>query len=96
MTATYYLLLPKPSTFSSLEEVVAEVYSSIPEFEINDEEDIEDLETNEDAPLHGRLNDPSSPILKQEYNLTTSEKFTLAKPLIIKFMLPLFFVYFAG
>lgn len=91
MAATYFLLLPAPSSF--LEENKAS-YATIPEFEILEEEDEEDAD--ESAPLNNTTSASSISQKEEAINLTTAEKFVLAKPLVVRFMLPLFFVYLAG
>lgn len=90
MAATYFLLLPAPSAF--LEETKAS-YASIPEFEITEEEDEEDVD---ESVLLNTASVSSILQMEEEVNLSVAEKFVLAKPLVVRFMLPLFFVYLAG
>lgn len=81
MAWTYHFLLPSLETFAS----VFQAYDSIPVFDIEDEEDEED-----DGEGHAPLPPEKGP------HLTRMEKLDLAKPLFVRYMLPLFFVYLAG
>ncbi|KAK4703610.1 battenin, partial [Phenoliferia sp. Uapishka_3] len=79
MAATFYFLLPSLETFAS----IFQAYDSIPVFDVDDEED----EDGEAA--------PEVPAEKSGVHLTRMEKLEIAKPLVVRYMLPLFFVYLA-
>lgn len=92
MSLTYFLLLPSASTMSS---TPFDAYAFVPL--LSDDEDDED--SDNDADLAGRagrgLARTNSAIvnggLSKVPHLTTSEKMALAKPLVVRYMLPLFF-----
>lgn len=94
MALIYCLLLPPTEAFAAPEAA----YSTIPE-----EEDI-DIDT---AELDRAISIKSSSsemiqalgtraMAKGQTSLTPGDKMQLARPLVVKYMLPLFFVYLAG
>lgn len=91
MALTYFLVLPKPEAFhtdSSLAQGIVG-YNQVPESDISAEEDTEEAENLDlESDSEGRK------IFHDA--LTTRDKLELAKPLVVRFMLPLFFVYLAG
>lgn len=58
----------------------SDTYAALPVFDIEEEE-------TEEAPAEIEI---------KEQHLTTSEKIRIARPLLVRYMLPLFFVYLAG
>lgn len=97
MALTYFLLLPRLSAFASQSpfstRTSAATYSPLPPGESLSSDDDEDgviaAATTEDEVLVAQLEHKLP-------SLTTREKIVLARPLVRKFMLPLFFVYLAG
>lgn len=87
MTATYSLLLPKPTEFNNFNDQEESEYLAVP---LANEDD--GIEVEEEAGDNADL----TPLKLEELSLTTSEKLIIARPLVVKFMLPLFFVYLAG
>ena len=60
--------------------MAADSYASLPVFDVDEDEPEEDLVEVE----------------TKEEHLSTSEKIQIARPLLVRYMLPLFFVYLAG
>ncbi|KAI5481084.1 esterase / lipase [Pseudohyphozyma bogoriensis] len=84
MGLTYYFLLPPLSKFVS----IFQAYDSLPVFDIDDSEEDDEEEREREVASH--ISDEVNSV-----HLSTKEKFELAKPLVVKYMLPLFFVYMA-
>jgi battenin len=94
MSLTYYVLLP---SFSAMTTTPFSAYASIPELEdsLSDSEDEED----DTADLVGRADREEGYTrraiaeagLSKAAHLTTGEKLKLARPLVVRYMLPLFF-----
>jgi battenin len=88
MSLTYYVLLPSTLAFSSSP---FEAYAFIPDLDSagEDSDDGEELERCARSPgLTRRVLSNSG---MKHPDLTTEEKLALAKPLVVKYMLPLFF-----
>ncbi|ORY90784.1 batten's disease protein Cln3 [Leucosporidium creatinivorum] len=97
MSLTFYLLLP---SFTAMTTSPFSAYASIPELEdsLSDSDD-----DDEGADLVGGAAREegysrraiAEAGLSKAAHLTTSEKLKLARPLVVRYMLPLFFVYLA-
>ncbi|GAA5943219.1 amino acid transporter YHC3 [Sporobolomyces koalae] len=86
MAGTYFLLLPPLEAFRQVEQARTD-YEAIPTLE-DDMTPDSNLETDDQVPRASRGAHEAS-------GLTTRDKFELARPLLVPFMLPLFFVYLA-
>ncbi|SCV72400.1 BQ2448_3937 [Microbotryum intermedium] len=102
MALTFYLLLPRVQAFSSapFDAYTFVIDEDDSDQEENDEEDENDR--REEALMHpqgptpsGEAHHRSQAGTGEEIMLTTREKLALAKPLVRRYMLPLFFVYLA-
>ena len=81
MAATYHFLLPLPDVF----ERSRDLYISI-----TDDENVLDTPSVTDA---SEYVEPLAKVERERVRLTTAERFRLAKPLVLPYMIPLFFVY---
>jgi len=93
MALTYFFLLPSLASFrpTSIFSNSDTPYSAIPTLDDDATSDSSSLLADDDQVLQRVEHE-----LDKLPGLTTKEKFELAKPLFVRFMLPLFFVYMAG
>ena len=96
MSLTYFLLLPSVPKMSTTR---LDAYDFVPSLSDDDDEEEDETDSNDETDVVGqagrglaRTNSAiaSGGLSKVSY-LTTSEKLTLAKPLVVRYMLPLFF-----
>ncbi|GAA5842065.1 hypothetical protein JCM5353_003491 [Sporobolomyces roseus] len=92
MALTYFFLLPSLASFrpTSIFSNPDTPYSAIPTLDDDATSDSSSLLADDDQVLQRVEHE-----LDKLPGLTTKEKFELAKPLFVRFMLPLFFVYMA-
>lgn len=90
MSLSYFVLLPPPDKFAN---TPFDAYASIPELDSEGEEsDDDEYRPQRDVEATRGLVGGS---LKPAH-LSTAEKLALARPLVVRYMLPLFLVYLAG
>lgn len=95
MAVTYFLLLPRPEAFAS----PLDSYAAVPLLDSDGEEseDDETIPTVESGLVAQALGSRAIPLKEAKAaHLTRREKLALARPLVVRYMMPLFFVYLAG
>lgn len=95
MTVTYFLLLPRPAAFAT----PSDAYAAVPLLDSDGEEsEDDDLIPTVESGLVAQALGARVISLKEAKtaHLTRREKLALARPLAVRYMMPLFFVYLAG
>lgn len=93
MSLTYYLILP---SFTAMTSTPFSAYASIPELEDSlsdseDDDEADDLVGRADREEGYTRRAIAEAGLTKAAHLTTGEKLRLARPLVVRYMLPLFF-----
>ncbi|KAM0751550.1 batten's disease protein Cln3 [Meredithblackwellia eburnea MCA 4105] len=92
MAGTYFLVLPSLDTFAS----IFQAYDSLPVFDIEEDNNNDSDDDGESRGTPAIGSDHQGRAKSEDaVHLTRMEKLELAKPLVWKYMVPLFFVYLA-